>query len=112
MKRLRELREQAGLTLAQAAKKTGLRAQYLSNYELGKRSPDYTVLKRLADFYQVSTDYLLEFSDEPLPSAAVKRIKIMAKGGGNQVIEVTEEEFEEIQEIYRIIHKTVPKHFV
>ncbi len=63
MKRLRELRERKGYTLEQVATKLGLRNQYVSNYELGKRSPDYETLKKLADFYNVTTDYILGNSD-------------------------------------------------
>lgn len=57
--RLRELREKRGLTLDQVADALGLRNQYISNYELGKRRPDYDTLSKLADFYHVSIDYLL-----------------------------------------------------
>ncbi|MBP3337353.1 MAG: helix-turn-helix transcriptional regulator [Clostridia bacterium] len=63
MKRLRELREQHGYTLEQVAEALDLRNQYVSNYELGKRRPDYDTLKKFADFYQVSIDYLLERED-------------------------------------------------
>lgn len=63
MKRLRELRERKGYTLEQVATKLGLRNQYVSNYELGKRSPDYETLKKFADFYNVTTDYILGNSD-------------------------------------------------
>ena len=63
MKRLRELREQHGYTLEQVAEALGLRNQYVSNYELGKRRPDYDTLKKFADFYAVSIDYLLERED-------------------------------------------------
>lgn len=59
MKRLRELREKRGLTLAQVAEALDLRTQYVSNYELGKRSPDFDTLSKFADFYHVSVDYLL-----------------------------------------------------
>lgn len=56
---LRELREKRGLTLEQVAEKLDLRNQYVSNYELGKRKPDYDTLSKFADFYGVTVDYLL-----------------------------------------------------
>ena len=59
MKILRELREKRGLTLEQVAEGVGLRNQYISNYELGKRRPDYDTICKLADFFGVSVDYLL-----------------------------------------------------
>lgn len=59
MIRLRELREARGLTLEQVATSLNLRNQYVSNYELGKRRPDYETLKKFADFYHVTIDYIL-----------------------------------------------------
>ena len=60
MNRLRKLRLERKLTLEAVAKSLGLRNQYVSNYELGRRNPDYETLKKFADFYGVTTDYLLE----------------------------------------------------
>jgi len=31
----------------------------VASYELAKREPDYEVLKKLADYFDVSIDYLL-----------------------------------------------------
>ena len=39
-------------------------AQVLSNYENGNRSPDYQTLVALANYYHVTTDYLLGVSNE------------------------------------------------
>ena len=59
MKILRELREKRGLTLEQVAEALDSKNQYISNYELGKRRPDYDTLSKFADFYGVSVDFLL-----------------------------------------------------
>ena len=74
MNRLRELREKRGLTLDEVAKALGLRNQYVSNYELGKRRPDYETLKRFAAFYNVTTDYLLENDAAPNDSQTLDRV--------------------------------------
>ena len=60
LKKLRELRESRGLTLDQVADELDLRNQYVSNYELGNRRADYEILKKFADFYGVTIDYILE----------------------------------------------------
>lgn len=60
MKRLKELRLQKGLTQQQVANAIGKTYQAYSYYENGKRDPDTETLKLLADFFNVSTDYLLE----------------------------------------------------
>lgn len=69
MKILRELREKRGLTLEQVAEGVGLRNQYISNYELGKRRPDYDTICKLADFFGVSVDYLLGREKKEKPSS-------------------------------------------
>ena len=41
--------------------------QAYSNYENGKRQPDYETLKKIAAFFNISIDYLLEATDNPSP---------------------------------------------
>ena len=57
--RLREARENKGHSQTYVAKTLGLTSQAISNYERGERDPDTPLLKTLAEFYEVSTDYLL-----------------------------------------------------
>lgn len=57
--RLRALRERKGLTQGGAAKKMGIVRTTYSNYEAGNREPDNDTLRKFAEFYEVSTDYLL-----------------------------------------------------
>lgn len=59
MNRLRELRLQHGLKQIALAKELGITQASLSAWETGKTSPDTRNLKKLADMYGVSTDYLL-----------------------------------------------------
>lgn len=39
----------------------------ISRYETGEREADYATLIKLADYFCVSIDYLLEHTDEPSP---------------------------------------------
>jgi len=57
--RLRELREQNGLTQKELAARLQLTGNAYSLYELGKRQMNYETLRLLADVYTVSIDYLL-----------------------------------------------------
>ena len=59
MNRIRELREKAGLRQIDVAKATCIDQKTLSNYETGKTSPDSYSLIQLADFFDVSIDYLV-----------------------------------------------------
>jgi transcriptional regulator with XRE-family HTH domain len=57
--RLRLLREKRGLKQKEVAARLGLSPNTLSRYETGERVPDYKTLVQLAEFYQVTADYLL-----------------------------------------------------
>lgn len=57
--RLTTLRIYHKFTQEQAAARLGLTRACLSHYEGGRREPDNDTLLRLADLYDVTTDYLL-----------------------------------------------------
>lgn len=57
--RLKELREDRGLTQDQLASELNVSRSQISNYETGKFEPDIETLIFLADFFNVSLDYLL-----------------------------------------------------
>ena len=63
--RLRNLREIKDMTQETASMELAISRGMLSNYELGKRELDYAMLCRLADYYQVTTDYLLGITSLP-----------------------------------------------
>ena len=65
MKRLRELREKAGISQLKLAMDLSLNQNSISRYETGEREADYKTLVALADYFRVSVDYLLERTDNP-----------------------------------------------
>lgn len=72
---LKKLREKHGLTKRELCEKTGISERAYLTYEFGEREPKISVVQKLADFYGVTTDYLL--GREPAPerddlSTAVK----------------------------------------
>ena len=56
--RLKELRAEKGIRSEDAAEVFGVSRATLSAYEMGKSVPDLNVLNKMADFYEVSTDYI------------------------------------------------------
>jgi len=66
--RLKAMRETRGMSQADLAKKTRLQPTAISHFETGARSPSFDNLRRLADALNVSTDYLIGRSDEPILS--------------------------------------------
>lgn len=63
-KKLKELREEKGYLQKFVADKIGVRGNTLSGYENGTRSPDPEMIIKLAELYDVSTDYLLGRTDK------------------------------------------------
>ncbi len=59
MNRLTELRKEKGVTRQMAADNLEISRASLEYYEKGLRNPDICVLARIAEYYNVSTDYLL-----------------------------------------------------
>ena len=57
--RLKELREKRNLLQKEVAGELNILAQTYSRYENNLRDPNIEQLKRLAEYYNVSTDYLL-----------------------------------------------------
>lgn len=70
---IKNLRKQINKTQEEVAKDLQLQKQTFQNYELGKREPDIETLKKIADYFDVSLDFLC---DRPrpydLPSTATK----------------------------------------
>ena len=63
--RLKELRKSKGYTQVALQMHTGIEQALLSKFENGERSPPTETLIRLADFYNVSIDYILCRTDNP-----------------------------------------------
>ncbi len=63
--RIKELRESRGLSQEAVGKIIGVKRYSVYAYEKGKCYPDVEHLMALADYFDVSTDYLLGRSDVP-----------------------------------------------
>lgn len=71
--RLKELRQDRDLTQINLAKEVDSTQRSISNWELGIAEPPYSMLITIADFFQVSVDYLLGITDDPTPPRRIKR---------------------------------------
>lgn len=56
---LRTLRKEKNLTIAKTAELLAMPFETYRSYEAGKNQADYETLVKLADFFDVSVDYLL-----------------------------------------------------
>ena len=59
MQNLKKLRIEKNLTLRELATVLEMGNSSLSQYESGTRQPDFKTLKKIADYFNVSIDYLL-----------------------------------------------------
>lgn len=102
MNRMKSLRIEIGISMADAAKKIGIPYTTYVNYEKGDREPNSEMLIKIAKFYQVSVDYLIgrsEIKTAPSENKSKERIKDddikFALFGGDG--EITDEMYEEVK---------------
>jgi transcriptional regulator with XRE-family HTH domain len=107
--RLLEMRKEKGISQIELAKHLKISNQAYSLYELGKRQMNYETLCLLADYFGVSTDYLLGRQDA-IPSflteeerGIIERYRTL-DGRGRQTVQNTIE-FEASQN-NRVIKKS------
>lgn len=109
--RLEKLRLEKGLTHQEMADMLGITRQAYGNYESGKREPDFKTLDKLADFFNVSLDYLLGKSPhrsgpnqyEPTPAEiedVIKKADLQFDGAP-----LNDEDKEDIIEFIKVVLK-------
>ncbi len=62
---LKSLRQSKNLTQKQLATEINASERGIQNYEAGVRKPTYDILISLADYFDVSIDYLVGRTDNP-----------------------------------------------
>lgn len=80
--KLKDLRQQKGLTQQETAKKLNMRRSTYGMYETGKREPSFDTLTTFADFFNVDMNTLMDTNDTSKnnPSSPVRAIKIPVLG--------------------------------
>ena len=74
---LRVIREDRGYTQKQIADVLETTQQYYSDYENGKREIPIRIYIRLADYYNVSIDYLAGRTEEKTVPSPIKKLDDM-----------------------------------
>ncbi len=70
---MRDLREDHDLSQQKVAEQLNMYRSVYRRYEVGERETPAWVVVKLAEFYKVSTDYLLGLTDDPAPPPPAKR---------------------------------------
>lgn len=75
------LRREKGISMKELGKKIGVAESTISQYETGKREPDFETLLKLGEFFNVSVDYLLrgEQYHEKTPALTAKDERDISK---------------------------------
>ena len=101
MNRLKELRKQKGLTQLEFAKAINSAQSTVANWENGVRDIDNDRLKTLADFFDVTIDYLLGRTDAPTPpgkeNAPIQDEDLKFALWGPTKEELTDEDLEDVR---------------
>lgn len=63
--RLKELRKEKNISQLKLALDLSMNQNTISRYETGEREADYKTLIKIANYFNVSIDYLLERTDNP-----------------------------------------------
>ncbi len=67
MIRLKELRKERRINQQKLAMELNMTQANISRYELGMSEPDFSVLIKIADYFEVSIDYLIGRTDYNQP---------------------------------------------
>lgn len=68
--RLKQLRTSKKITQNELSKLLDVSRSAVAGYETSGKQPDFEKVLLLANFFEVSTDYLLGITDDPTPSQA------------------------------------------
>lgn len=115
--RLKELRLQHRYTQKELAIKLNIAQNTLCNWENGNRTVDEPTLQKLADFFDVSVDYLLGRTDEKKPAAEtgdepkaeinerLHTIRIAGRDGSYEERQLTDEQMDLLRQMIRQMPK-------
>ncbi|WP_462305184.1 LexA family protein [Acidaminococcus massiliensis] len=80
--KLKELRQQKGMTQSELAKLLKMQRSTLGMYETGKREPNFEILNMFANFFNVDMNTLMDMNStsNQNPSSPVRSIKIPVLG--------------------------------
>lgn len=87
-KRLKLLREERNITLDELAIRIHSTKSTLSRYENNKRTPNIEFIERVANFFNVTSDYLLGRTDKPNIELIDDGIPIELINAGIEALEV------------------------
>ena len=100
-RRLNALRTYLGLSQERAAKQLGIPRTTLSGWERGAREPDADSLKKLADLYHCTIDYILGYAEDGVDEELSPNQKVLF----NKLRGCTDEEAKQVLDILAVVQR-------
>ena len=105
--RLKELRTQKGISQRALGEILNMSQQAIAKWEIGTASPDPVMLNKIADYFNVTVDYLtghtnIKNLDKPIQTVSEDDIKVALFGGSG---EVTDEMWDEVKNFAEFVKK-------
>ena len=103
-----QLLQERKVTPYKVSKETGISQQVLAYWKAGRSTPKQDKLKKIADYFGVSVDYLMTGSDSQpqKPEVSEEDIKVALFGGDE---EVTDEDWNQVKNFVDFIKSTKKK---
>ena len=70
--RFKALRKERGFSQTKVATDFNVAQSTIASWELGTRSPVMEMIPHIAEYFGVSVDYLLDISDNPMPTNEIE----------------------------------------
>ena len=99
MERIRLCRKQRHMSQQALAELLGIARSTVAMWETGASEPDSDTIRWLAEYFQVTTDYLLG-RDAPAAPSTDEALKFALFGGGG---EITDEMFDEVKRFAQLV---------
>lgn len=85
--RMKQLRQKSKLTQLQLSEKIYISESYIALIEAGKRNPSMDIVCKLADYFSVSTDYLIHGTVSETEELLLKEWSEIVKGRSEKEIQ-------------------------
>lgn len=104
--KLRALREKKGLLQKELANEIGISTSTIGMYEQGRREPDFETVKKLANYFGVSIDYLADnesklFNDEELKEKEILKRSLINAGYMKENEDLSDEELQKLMKFIK-----------
>lgn len=76
-KKLKQLRKECKLTQGELAARFGVTQQAIAKWEAGHARPETDTISRIAEFFSVTTDYLLDMTDAFITAGPASSVRII-----------------------------------